>query len=388
MKITCSKLYTELLLIWWFLFLIAHQTTIGTSLGIPTGSICSGGWLIIKILLLFLIVMYGRRNPNAFIKSAVILLFGLITEHCSQNDMLEPFYWFMAAAQHVNVKDIIKKLYRVQIIVIALVILLALTGIITNEVVKRTDGELRYALGFDHPNTTGIMLLQVTGLSFLLNYRKHDIKKYWIYIPTVALSYFGADSRTSSYLMVILLIISIILDVSRRGIFKKALVRVLRHAVLITIVFVLAVFAAIFGYIRIGVSDYTFGTRLSLALNFYKYYGVKLFGQKIVLGIQDKRFINTMYTLDNAYMYLLLAFGLLAFIAFLVIYIKTVRDNILEKRYGVVILLLIYLLVGFSETALIRLVMNFTLIFMFESVWKKHKNKIESQKTMTGAVYG
>ena len=82
-----------------------------------------------------------------------------------------------------------------------------------------------------------------------------------------------------------------------------------------------------------------------------------------------------LYTLDNAFVYLILGFGIVVSAIIAILYIGSILKAVKEHEYIILLLFVVYLIYGFTETALIRFSYNFTLVFTFAFVWKENFSK-------------
>lgn len=115
--------------------------------------------------------------------------------------------------------------------------------------------------------------------------------------------------------------------------------------------------------------------RLALGKQFLDIYKIKLFGQKIVYNTSS----NDYMVLDATYINMLLSYGLVATIIFLIVNTYLIRKLLKHNKIIEVILLVSYSVYGLSETFLPNLFLNMSMIFLSELLYPgtliKEKNK-------------
>ena len=83
-----------------------------------------------------------------------------------------------------------------------------------------------------------------------------------------------------------------------------------------------------------------------------------------------------LYTLDNGYMHLLLAFGIVLFLYIIFLHVGTIWWMFRRRRLDYVIVYAMFFIYGFLETNVIRTGMNFTLFYLFGFIWEYYDTKI------------
>ena len=112
-----------------------------------------------------------------------------------------------------------------------------------------------------------------------------------------------------------------------------------------------------------------FSGRIAALKLYYKYYGMTLWGQRILAG--DAMHYNGLFTLDNSYLHMFIAYGIVltsfyAYYMFRLIF-KCIKNAEIKK----LIIIILYLLYGFTEIVQIRFLYNFSLIFLVEVVFPR-----------------
>lgn len=385
-KVKSSDLYYVSLFVWSFLSVLYGYTTVESSLNIKVGAVYLVAWAGIRVFLLLMIVLeMNQYTQNDLIIIALLLVLGYLTFRCSESMILYPLMWFLAASKGKDMRKSVKTLLFAQCLVTILVMSLSALGIIENRMMIRSNsGVRRYACGFLHPNTVGISLLQICMMLFFLKKNRGNWVLYPIYAVCFYFAYFKADSRTSCYLILFLALMTLLFSFAEsRGFLGKMAawgVKQIRLSLPVTLIFS---FVCATGYFGSGFSVDTLQSRVEQNILYMRNYGMTLLGQPLTLGYLDAENTSSpLYTLDNGYIYLLLGFGIVNFVLFIFMYVLQIRYAIKSKEYKMLIVLAIYAFWGFFETAMIRVMFNFTLLFFSLLLWsgKDSGQRIQSEQ--------
>jgi hypothetical protein len=127
----------------------------------------------------------------------------------------------------------------------------------------------------------------------------------------------------------------------------------------------------------------TLGSRASQSALYFERYGITVFGSqlKINSGTTGWSAYTSLYTLDNSYLYLLLGYGLVFFVLYILGEIILFRKCAKSKNFMMMTVLALYAMYGLMETVLIRIDCNFTLIFLTYVLWRPiNKNKLRNKE--------
>ena len=339
-------------------------------------------WPAIKVFLVFKLLICERKNFRGLVLGFFILLFGALSRHYSNNSFLEPFFWFLAAANNVETRKIIKSLFLAQLLAFVIITSLSFYGVIENyQLVRGSTNQIRNSIGFNHPNTAALKAFQLCMMYIYLMKSKLRLWHCVIIFLFGTIVYKYTNSNTSFYLTLLLtsLLILYLISKGKIGILSSATSRVIRVLKYISVFSVGFSLYMTLNYqnsselIGMFKSESTLISRFSQMYNYFKTYNITLFGQELYYHgsgnvISDST--TGLYTLDNSYIYLLLGLGIIIFILYFVLYIYAIYKSLKENDLIVLILISIYLLLGLFETAMIRFTFNFTLVILFSIVWK------------------
>ena len=243
--------------------------------------------------------------------------------------------------------------------------ILNLIGIIPNqfELVRINNGvyTLRSAMGFEHPNNGFLFLLPIVfGIYYFSKTYKQKIFGIIISLSVSLYVYYRTVSRSGLIIICVYLIIVYFLE---KKLYKhKFLFKIGRYSF-----FIIAIFSIFLAY--------KYGTNaedpVTIMLTgrpsiWYTYLnqGIHLFGTPLNVSPSDF-FAQYGSSLDNYYIFILIYFGFVGFMAIGILYYKLLkylenRENI--KLYFIVIAFLVY---GFTETNTMIFSINFTHAFLF-----------------------
>lgn len=340
-------------------------------------------WMAIKGLLVLKVLcsnkyVYSYRTVLA----GLLMVLGLVATKQSQNYGLEAFFWFLAAADGIDVEQSIRALFKIEIAALFLVIASSLLGIIDMNTIQRNEGIYRYSLGFYHPNILACKVLQIDLMYLYLRRRMINIGDLAVVIVSGWVAYLLTNSRTA-WLLTILLGGLIVWDllIERMNLqfawVTRACVNVLKCIYILGAIISMA-FALFYSYDTEGMD--TLYSRFSQLYTYFHYYPVRLFGN--TLYYHNGAGINPdtgLYSLDNTYMYLLLGFGIVIFALILTLNTMAMFD---VASHGDIILLsifVIYAVYGLAETYGLKFDCNFTLILLYPYIWGNSVERIDQK---------
>lgn len=369
-KYTLSEIFLFVIFLWSFTDLLGNCTGFNQYLIIRYTK------NIVKLFLLrffaVLMVLKNSWHRNDLIKSLFLILLAELTFYFSGSDNYLALLYILAAGKNLNTDDVIKKILHANVAVFCITICSALLRIIPNTIMFATNGVKRFALGFTHPNTTAIVVVQI--VSILWCSKRSNAIKLLSAITGFCVCYFVCYSRTASLVLVSLLLFQLIVFTVNKikGRLKKQLWKFIYVLGGLAFTVILISFAVASGMLDLNAYDSLLSGRIQLIQRFYAYYSVTPFGQRILLG--SSAHALGMSTLDNAYIYLFLTGGVVVFSLYVLAFILTIRHLVKQQKNQKLYTFLQYALYGLSETVTVRFIFNFSLILFEDVLWKK-RNK-------------
>lgn len=359
-----------------FFFYLSYTLILFQAMFNSTSSLVLYFGIIDKLTILFLIMTYLFQNPIYKIKEIlIILLIFLITilsySNASDNIILKSFL-LIIAFKDINFKKFIKYDFILKILFSLIVITFSKFGISENYVILRADGTIRQSLGFSHPNALAAYWLSIMcDYTYLYFNKSIGVKLIVCAILTLIIGNI-TDSRTVIICIVFMCLLFLMKKYLNKKIIKKVIVT------LPILLFSLSLYSGIMynSSNLIKNIDIVLSKRIYYTEQFISKYDIKLLGQEIeTVSTLESRALNIPPSiLDNSYIILLLKFGLLVLIMFLVLLALKIKESYKYNDIKLVIVLLIFIISGVFEAWLIKVNYN-PFILAFSTLIYGLKNK-------------
>ena len=227
----------------------------------------------------------------------------------------------------------------------------------------------RWSLGYSHPNILHVSYLVLAAFIIYNWNEKYDWKKMIllmignIYIFLNSVSYTG-------FLIVSVYIVGSLYIVWRKeiGKFEYALVELV-FPFCVGISF-LAPLCLDYSSRLFYIVNTIFNNRLYLAYVYLIPENIKLLGNNLA------RFTTSMFTLDNAYLFSFIIYGVIVFVCLALVYLIVIHRYIKEKRNKELMIFVCFLVAGITEPFLFNTSFkNLTLFFIGDCLFNSFKEK-------------
>lgn len=323
-------------------------------------------YTILIINIIFIQKYTLRQVIYIFFIGSIVFVSALLSE----NTLLLRSFLLIVSAKNINLNKFINLDFKIRFICVITIMTLAFNGAIENFINYR-DGIIRYSWGFEHPNQLAIHIMTLYLTSLYL-YNKSRMKNFIIFLITLIF----INNVTGNRSCVVVISIAYILN-EMKFIFELNFMRKMSLNLPILCGVTSIVFAVldINKYKLISYLNDLFNTRVYNCYKFLHEYGISILGQKIeIIGTKIASQLNiTPKILDNAYMYILISFGIVVFIIFIVGYMILIKRIIIIKEYSILIIIISYLVLGLMETYLFYPFINFTIVLLTKSIFKDNK---------------
>lgn len=340
-------------------------------------------WILAVLVIVIKILIEQLNTPNYYqmALSFIVCFTGYMSFGNSSLEWLDIAAFLICGARNVDLKKLVKYLFIAELISNLLIIILAALGVIGNiTIIKGGHDVVSYAFGFVHPNTLAIRVFEMVMMYIYLKDSSLNILDFIIIAALSVAVKIVTDCDT--YLLVIILVEFLLLcyyvyikykkDTANR-IIKSGFSLLKWIPVMTTLL--MTVVTVLLGnsswYLNLFKGNV--GYRIRQTFIYFQYYGFSIFGKRIETNIDPA--ISTKYgdlaILDNAYMFLLLQFGVIAFILFItasIIYAFKVAGM---GKYLLLVILIAYALYGCLENAYIMPINNFTILLYSELLWNE-----------------
>ena len=350
----------------WFATEMIVLSTVNSVFGCPIDSVNTIVALFVLLLLTIQILFVQKYSFKELSLLFVISLPIIISAYNSDHLILASAWLFTIASKYVNIDKIIDIAFWVQSLMMAIIFSLLFFGRI-NEIITYRGSTIRHSCGFVQANFLGMMVFQLVAMHFYRRRNKIGIIDFVILIVAGLFTYLVPNSQSAFWGIILFFILAIIYVLVHKN--EKVLSKICR--MLIRLFLSAALFSIFLTYMNIRKSNVLMSFDRALSWRFstghmtLKYYGVTLLGQKIY-SIVKRPIIGYVYRfyLDNAYMAILIRYGVVVLIFFLLLYSATMIYFIRNRNYLLVFILFVFGIYGIMETNLFSLSKNVFLISM------------------------
>lgn len=339
---------------------------------------------IFLLLILFIIQnVKGTINKKSLISLIIIFIFNIISYMYSKDIIIFQMFLLIATYRDNNFENFVKKDFVIKLVISIFVMGLYFLGLTENIKLYEDNGIIRYSLGFGHPNTLGFLAM-ILGLELLYICRNKNknialIFCFFIIVFIDKIPY----SRTSSVILALSIFLVFINDFSKNKILKFKVSKKIICSSFIILLFI-ALFL-VYLYEKQGdlgnILNEMFSGRLEWAQKYLTYYQINLFGNYVYIP-NELTLLNGQYYLcvDNAYIYILLSFGITTIFLFTILYNKLFKKLYNKEEYMLIIIILVLLTSGLMETNIFRYNFNPFLILFSTLFWNNEISDDNNRK--------
>ncbi|MCM1157444.1 MAG: hypothetical protein NC300_04035 [Bacteroidales bacterium] len=336
------------------------------STSVIAGAMVSG----IFALLSFGIKSYTKRE---WINIFLLIILGMILIVTAGIDGFIITAISIVCLKHIDLRRIFKYLLVVCSILFFTIVIMSLAGIIKTDITtvnRVVDGSVKEisknSLGFLRPNATYRSFFILVLLYYYLKYYSLKIVDFVVTILLASFFFYETECRTGFFCTVIFVVLVVL--------FKY--LKLHTNKVICEVVPFVPI--AVFAFSFVSASRYTgssllwrainelLSNRLHMANVYLKMYRPKMFGQYLLSTADIQEYL----VLDNGYLQMLLGYGVIVTILFLVSTFLVLKKMIRNGYIIEMILILIFCLYGFSEALLLDSAMNFSLMFYSSLLFK------------------
>ncbi len=369
------KNFFPLIFTLWYSTEIIFNTTMNMVMGVSIKTISSAvDWLILVFLMIEIVLfqVYKKRELMIIIGITLPVVAATVL---SGNKSILSLWMFVVAAKNSDLDKIIHIAYKILLLMIPLVIVLCLLGVIEDKTLFR-DNTQRFSLGFSHPNQLGLRCFQLTLCHFYVHRKKLKLNNYIVIFGMILFIIMVPNSQTACISIFVFLLL-ILIDKYIQN--QKKILQKIYTTSLLAGAFLLNVLSLILSYIDVNQNfvlakiNSWMSSRFSVCHRVWMIYGVSLFGQRVYVTEAERKLvgIKSALWLDNAYVSILLRYGVLVFLFFSFFYIYLLAKMIQRREFILAIILFVYAVYGIMETGLYMLAHNIFLISFAEILYSK-----------------
>lgn len=315
-------------------------------------------------LFIFDIFLVYNKNPKIstkqFLITGILFLISIIVYYKAKDTIFLDLLFVVLASSNKKFNNILKYDLIIKIIITSIIIISNSLGYAESQFLVTRDGEyLRNAYGFYHPNTLGMYLMMIYFEFVLLNRKKTNLKIFLLGIIMVIVIFITCNSRTAYYsiiLFLIYLVFNYFYKKIKKSDFKISKIPLTEYM----FIFVAALSLVITKLYESGnhiaiFMDKVLSNRLSLQVTNMQAFPISIFGDKITY----------IRTLDNGFIKLLLSFGIVSFIFYIIIFVKTIKKAKIKNNNILIVILLIFLYFTLLESSMLYIYYNILLVYIF-----------------------
>jgi len=306
---------------------------------------------------------YGLR-PLIFMAAAGIIL--LLSFVRSKYNHIFYLLLVVVGMRRVDVRRMVRFDFVARVLMIIVIVTLSLTGVIENFVTYRTGStDLRYSLGFLHPNTLASLVMTLVVSDAWLNRRRFEPLYAGAVLMIALATYAVTLSRTS--LLMMLLFPLLLIPVTRIE-YKNPISRLtafaarwmLPAAALMAFVMMLNVDRSAI----VKSVDLLLSKRFANAQRVYNWHGLSLLGQYVKLvSVKTAREENVMIAmLVVAYLRCMIQAGLLTLGVMTAMYRRMAQYACARNDRYTLMIMVLFVVYGFMESGFNNVYMNFSML--------------------------
>ena len=367
MKINLNKLNDRIFLIAYIFITMAYMYT-NVDIISPYVDIFNKIGLI--LLTILFVIQFRKYNIKTLFIMVIVFITLIISIYKIKSYYICQLLLILLVSKNIDINKFIKNIFFIQVFMFCTVVLFHMMGMTTDVIKYREDGSIRNSLGFSHPNRLGnyifIMILEYIYI------RKAKLKLYnylIIGLVLITTNYFS-DSRATLYSMIVTLIIIYIYNI----VGKKILTNKFSKIIIINSFLILSILSFSLCYF------YRNGNEMAEKINEALSNRILLMNRELEnrtikpYGYELNSIENERIVIDNAYGNIVIMYGWVINIFFLVLFTINFIELYKRENYSMIIVLFGYLIYSMFETHIFKVPFNPFLITFSQVIYKFEKN--------------
>ena len=354
----------------WLYYIYFSFITIGKALGLAANNKILQIMTILAFVMILTKLIITKYTRKEIIICLILGLIGIISYFFTKREGVLLTIITIVSLKNVPYKRVLCLAFSLRCIIFILLVTLSLTGIIENVETVHWRDEVgfitRYALGYDHPNLLHTNFFILVILFIYLFYERLNVISYILMLGINYFIYTFSISRTGFYSTILVVIVTIFLK--KRLINKRIFYNICKIAIPFSILFTII---TAFGYNNFEVIkglDRLFSGRIFYSNYFLTYYNWNLFGRSLT---------NDSNLLDNGYVVLMINYGIVVFLIYVLGYYKVIKKFIKLQMDKELLMICFFSIYGITEGFLPNIFLNLSLIFLSSLIFKINKSIID-----------
>lgn len=273
---------------------------------------------------------------------------------------------FIVCGRKIVLDDFFRYAFKLNTIMIALIILGNTFGLIAGEQVVR-DEMVRYSLGFASSNTLAMAIFKSILLYYVTRFNVLKTRNILCLFIATLVTYYVTGSRLFALTGIIFFLMVIYERINRKA-FTSMVFSVTSELILPALTAITLYFGSIYWLQHdklVEIND-LFSGRLYFINYFLTKYGITPWGQRIEFTTVRASMASggTWFALDNTYAYALICYGMVFFVFIAVAYSAELYALIKSQKKEFVIYLICMLFIGLTENGIFDITFNFALMYL------------------------
>lgn len=313
----------------------------------------TAGFLVVTLAL------KRRYRTKKLLLYAIFLAVVITVESVVINRDFAVLSMFMICFVSIDFEKFVQYDIKLKIFWFFMIILMCLVGI-TNNFSGYFNGTFKQALGFQHPNTFAMFGIVIMLEWLYLRYQKAQLPEllliplFWLIIMKIS------PSRTTGYTFLFIYVLFLVAKYYPKIFTWKPVMLVLSAIGPALGIFSVRITQLFLDYDPLAHEINRLMTnRIWFQAQYWEAYPVKLFGGKI----DTEATVDVI--LDCAYIRCILTYGIVFSVLLCLFFSVLTYCALKNDRIGLALMVVFFLLMGFAETAMLRLIMNITFLAIF-----------------------
>lgn len=334
----------------------------------------------------FLLVLHELSNDlrerwdfRDFALFASLVLLNVQTYLLGHNDLLA-LALLVFCGRKVSFRDFARITVVVSVFLTVALVILSLLGLIPMVVNVRSDGSVRYSLGFAYVTYMPYVLLNILSLRIYLLKGRISIPEILLWLFVAVGTYIATDARNSCILLFVLLGWCIFRQISDRSTLRNATKRGSKLRIwVLSLTFIVLACVFIFASISYNptspvhqlFNDIT-SERLQRSRHAIDYFGLPFFGGTTEI-LSDQNLI-----IDDSYMRIIFDHGIITLLAALAVYTIALKRALEEGVWYVALILIVLAAHSVFDAQLLSLQQNSLILLSVQMALKYSDSSGES----------
>jgi hypothetical protein len=352
-----------------FFLMFVYFNVFCKGIGLDNDSIFYKTLLILGIVLLFYKVVQEYYTKNEVIQIIGIFLIGFFSFLETSKPTLLLTCICVIGMKNVDLDKLFKGMFKIRGITFFSVITLSLVGIIGNKSITMWRNgviDVRYSLGYEHPNSLHLSLFLFICTYVYVRYSKFKFIDY-LFISFINLFIFKYSLSRTGTLVIFIMLLLVFISKIKIKFTKKIIIKSCKYIFLILLI-ISFLFAFLYGKSDIVTKfDFLFNGRLKYSNYYISNYGFTIFGNYLA-GDTNALF-------DNGYLYLYIQFGLSGLLLISSLIYLACKYIVKTQDVCKAIITISYLIYIFTESFSPNIFINNMLFFALPMIYFNRKEQ-------------